>query len=74
MSTTGTTTTPSWSDIVNSFVGAIQSVLSAVANFIQSNASTIADVVMGIGLAYGVYNLVKRFFPGISRVLGAFSL
>ncbi len=63
-----------WSDIVNSFVGAIQSVLSAVANFIQTNANTIAEVVMGIGLAYGVYNLVKRFFPGISRVLGAFSL
>jgi len=70
MSATG----PTWSDVVNNFIGAIQSVLSEIGNFIKNNATTIADVVMGIGLAYGVYNLAKRVFPGLGKVLGVFSI
>ncbi len=69
MSQTG----PTWSDVVNNFISAIQTVLNEIGAFIKDHAGIIADVVMGIGLAYGVYQLAKRVFPGLGRVLGVFS-
>lgn len=65
-------TTSTWGDIANALIEAVKQVLNSIANFVKNNAPVIAEAVMGIGLAYGVYKLVARMFPQIRTVFGLF--
>jgi len=64
--------TPTWGDVANALINATKQVLNSIANFINQNAPVIAEAVVGIGLAYGVYKLVSRMFPQIRTVFGLF--
>lgn len=61
-----------WGGIVNALIESIKEVLHSIANFVKENARAVAEVVIGVGLAYGVYRLVARMFPQIRTVFGLF--
>jgi hypothetical protein len=65
-------TTPTWGDIANALIEAVKEVLNSIANFVKDNAKVVAEAVVGVGLAYGVYKLVARMFPQIRTVFGLF--
>jgi len=59
------TTTPSLSDVANSILNALASVLQAVVNFVSQNASVIATVVFMGGLIYLLLRYGRSIFSGI---------
>jgi hypothetical protein len=64
--------TPTWGDIVNALIESAKEVLNSIANFVKDNAKVVAEAVIGVGLAYGVYKLVGRMFPQLRTVFGLF--
>jgi hypothetical protein len=59
-----------WSDVVNSVVTAFQSLLKGLADAISANATTIAQVVIGLGIAMAVgYAIYRYAIPYFTRVL-----
>ena len=64
-----TTTTPSLSDVLNSIMNTIVTVLQNVINVISQNASTIATLLVTGGLVFLVVRYGRRIFSGISDLL-----
>jgi len=64
-------TAPSWSDVVNSFLGAVQSVLKAIGDWITNNATALATAIIGIGVAYGIVRMAMRL-PLVREFFGRF--
>jgi len=62
-------TPPTWSDVISSVTAAFQNLLKGLADAISQNASTIAQVVVGLGLAVSVgYAIYKYTLPMFTRV------
>ena len=60
-----------WGELINSVLTAIGNVIKGVADYLGSNASLIAEIVIGVGIFYFVYKRVlSRFLPGIKEFLG----
>jgi high-affinity Fe2+/Pb2+ permease len=58
-----------WSDVVDSVVTAFQSILKGLADAIKDNATTIAQVVIGLGIAMAVgYAIYRYAIPYFTRV------
>ena len=58
------TSSSGWSSVINNFISAIQGVLSEIGSVLAQNASTIADILIGIGIVY----FVIRYFDKIPFV------
>ena len=63
------TTSPSLSDVLNSIMNTIVTILQNVINVISQNASTIATLLVTGGLVYLVVRYGRRIFSGISDLL-----
>ena len=64
------TTQITWSDVVNSVVTAFQNLLKGLADAISQNATTIAQVVVGLGIAIAVgYAIYRYALPHFARFL-----
>jgi len=63
------TTSPSLSDVLNSIMNTIVTVLQNVINVISQNASTIATLLVTGGLVFLVVRYGRRIFSGISDLL-----
>jgi predicted PurR-regulated permease PerM len=63
------TTSPSLSDVLNSIMNTIVTVLQNVVNVISQNASTIATLLVTGGLVFLVVRYGRRIFSGISDLL-----
>jgi len=61
--------TPSLSDVLNSIMNTIVTILQNVINVISQNASTIATLLVTGGLVYLVVRYGRRIFSGISDLL-----
>jgi len=60
-----------WGSLINSVLTAIGNVIKGVADYLGTNATTIAELVIGVGMFYFVYKRVlSRFLPGIKDFLG----
>jgi len=64
------TTTFDWGAVVNAIQEALGNVISAIADAIKNNASTIGAVVVGMGVVGLAFTLVTRYFPSIGGLLG----
>jgi hypothetical protein len=63
------TTALTWSSVVDSVVTAFQSLLKGLADAIKDNATTIAQVVIGLGIAMAVgYAIYRYAIPYFTRV------
>lgn len=60
-----------WTDVIDSFMSAIKNVLYEIGNFISTNATAIAEAVIGVGIAYGIARLLLRM-PMVRGLLGRF--
>jgi high-affinity Fe2+/Pb2+ permease len=61
---------PTWSDVISSVTAAFQNLLKGLADAISQNASTIAQVVVGLGIAVTVgYAIYRYAIPMFTRVL-----
>lgn len=61
-------TTITWSDVINSVTTAFQTLLKGLADAISANATLIADVVIGLGIAITVgYAIYRYAMPYLTR-------
>ena len=67
-------TTPTWSDVITSLQNALIGVLKGIADQLASNATVIASVVVGIGIAYAMYRASTRLVPLVGQILGGLRL
>jgi hypothetical protein len=51
---------PTWSDVINKFLEALQGILYQIGNFLSTNAEAIATAMIGIALAVGLYAAITR--------------
>lgn len=71
MSTTTTAPSPpSWTDVINSFINAVQSVLYQIGTAIANNAQAIAMALVAGGVIYILVRGIARAFPGLRALLG----
>jgi len=61
--------TPSLSDVLNSIMNTIVTILQNVINVISQNAATIATLLVTGGLVFLVVRYGRRIFSGISDLL-----
>ena len=61
---------PTWSDVINALTSALINLLKGIADTISDNATVIGTAIVGLGIAAGVFLLVKRYLPGVFRFLG----
>jgi len=61
--------TPDFGSVITAFENAIVAVLTGVANWLQSNASVIVSIGLGIAMAYFLYRQITRL-PFIRSLLG----
>jgi len=67
-------TTPTWSDVITSLQNALIGVLKGIADQLAANATIIASVVVGMGIAYAIYRAATRVVPLFGQVLGGLRL
>ncbi|MEM4958733.1 MAG: hypothetical protein QXX12_02535 [Nanopusillaceae archaeon] len=60
--------TPTWGDVINAFISAIQNILYQLATFLKDNAGLIATASVGIGLAIAIVRNLDRI-PFVRSVL-----
>ena len=65
---------PTWSDVITSLQNALIGVLKGVADQLSANATVIASVVVGIGIAYAIYRAATRVTPLFGQILGGLRL
>jgi len=68
------TTAPTWADVVNSLQNALIGVLKGIADQLAQNATTIASVVVGVGIAYAMYRAASRLVPLVGQIFGGLRL
>ncbi len=68
------TTTPTWSDVITSLQNALIGVLKGVADQLSANATVIASVVVGLGIAYAIYRAATRVMPLVGQIFGGLRL
>lgn len=61
-------TTFDWGAVINAIQQAIGTVIQAIASAIQSNATVIAQVMIGVGVVSLVWTAATRFVPGLTRL------
>ena len=61
-----------WGDVIDRFMEAVKQVLYGIGDFIVTNASAIAQAVVGLGLAYGIWRLATRALPIVRGIFGRF--
>lgn len=49
-----------WGQVVNEFIQGLESILYYIGQFIVNNASTIAEILVGIGILYFVVRYIGR--------------
>ena len=59
---------PTWSDVIASFLDGLKSMLYEFGQFLVTNASAIAQAILGIGLAVGIGYAVYRAMPFVRRL------
>jgi multidrug efflux pump subunit AcrB len=62
---------PTWGDVINAFISAVQAVLYQVATFLRDNAGVIATAAIGVGLAIALTRYLDRipFVRGLLRLI-----
>jgi len=62
-------TTVSWSTIIQNFITAFENFLNELGNQLAQNATVIADIAIGIGIVYFLVRYVTRI-PLVRNVIG----
>jgi len=65
---------PTWSDVITSLQNALIGVLKGVADQLSANATVIASVVVGLGIAYAIYRAATRVMPLVGQIFGGLRL
>jgi uncharacterized membrane protein len=68
------TTTFDWGAVVNAIQQALGTVIQAIANALQSNATVIGSVLVGMAVVGIAWYAVTRYFPAVGRILGRLGL
>ncbi len=63
-------TPPSWQDVITSLQNALIGVLKAVGDTLAQNATVIGTAVIGLGIAYAIYQMARRAVPFLGSFLG----
>jgi len=60
--------------VVNSLQNALIGVLKGIADQLAQNATIIASVVVGVGIAYAMYRAASRLVPLVGQIFGGLRL
>ena len=65
------TSAPSWGDVINSFIQAIESILYNIGQYLVQYAGVIASVLIGVGIVVFLVRGIRRI-PFVSNFLNNF--
>jgi hypothetical protein len=60
----------SWQDVITSIQEALIGVLKAIGDTLAQNATVIGQAVIGLGIAYAIYQMARRAVPFLGSFLG----
>ncbi|MGB9622700.1 MAG: hypothetical protein ACPL07_02535 [Candidatus Bathyarchaeia archaeon] len=60
----------SWQDVITSIQEALIGVLKAIGDTLAQNATVIGQAVIGLGIAYAIYQMARRTVPFLGSFLG----
>lgn len=61
---------PSWQDVITALQNALIGILKAIGDTLAQNATVIGTAIIGLGIAYAIYQLARRTVPFLGSFLG----